>query len=139
MAKLPARQKVIVLCFRRSDPDEILVVQREAKGVAQWGLPTGEVEGRSARDAALRLVSEFVRSEPIGDFDLGGASEYRVGAGPRAGEWTERFYAVEMPVGSRAVEGRWFAHYDAKTHAGADAPRVREAMTRLRELARLKP
>lgn len=140
MAKLPARQKVSIACFRRAGPDEILVVERESKGSLRWGLPSAECEaGESARDAALRLAARVVDGEPLRDLDLVVAAEYRVSAGPRAGAWTERFHGIEVEAGCRAIEGAWLVHYDAKARAGADSPRVREALTRLRELAKLKP
>jgi hypothetical protein len=140
VSKLPARQKATVLLFRRSAPDEILVVPREIKGSLRWSLPTEEMEaGESARVAARRIAGWFVRGDPVSEVDLGVGAEYRVGAGPRAGEWTERFHAIEVAPGTIAVEGKWLVHYDAKAEAGADAPRVREAITRLREIAKLKP
>ncbi len=139
MAKLPAREKVNVLCFRRSSPDEILIVQREVKRAMQWGVPFAEVVGESAREEALDLVSLLVRGDPLADFDLGGVATYRVKSGPRAGDWTERFHAVEVAPEARATGGRWAAHYDAKAMVGGETPRVREAITRLREAANLKP
>ena len=140
VAKLPARQKVTVLCFRRAQPDEVLVVAREAKGRPQWGLPSAESDaGESARAAALRLAADFLRGPVVADLDLAIKAEYRVAAGPRAGEWTERFFAVEAAPDCPAPDGQWLPHYEAKAASGADTPRVREAFTRLRELARLRP
>lgn len=137
MAKLPARTKVHLLLFRRAGPDELLVVRREVKGAAPWALPSTEALDETAREAALRLAAEVARGAPLLDFDLGLPAEYRVKDGPRAGEWTERFHAVEMPPDSRARDGAWLPHYDAK--AKVDAPRVRDAITRLRERAPLVP
>lgn len=140
MAKLPARQKVSVLCFRRAGPDEVLLVPREVRRTLQWGLPSAEAEaGETPRDVALRVAAELVGGVPVGDVDLGLGASYRVNAGPRAGEWKERFYGVEVAPDRRSREGTWMAHYDAKARSGAESPRVREAFTRLRELAKLKP
>lgn len=140
MPKLPARQKVTVVVFRRAGPDEILVVPRESKRVVRWALPSTEVvEGETARDAALQLAEGLVDGEAVTDLDLALDAAYRVAAGPSAGEWTERFFAVETEAGARALEGRWLPHYEAKAQAGAELPRVRDAITRLRETARLKP
>lgn len=140
MARLPARHKLVLLCFRRSDPDEILVVLREARGVVRWAFPSTEQEaGEHARDAALRLASQLVRGLAERAIDLGTGGVYRVSEGPSAGAWTERAFAIEVAPGSRALEGRWLPHYEAKAEAGADAPRAREAVTRLREMAKLKP
>lgn len=139
VAKLPARQKVSVLIFRRSSPDTILVVQREVKRGVQWSLPSSESGGESSRLTALSLAAELVSGDAIEDLDLGMDASYKVNNGPRAGQWTERFHAVEVAPDCRAVEGQWMPHYEAKAQAGADAPRVREAVSRLRELARLKP
>lgn len=140
MAKLPERQKVSVLCFRRVGPDEVLVVPLEVKRQLQWGVPSTETEpGESTQDAALRVAMQVSGQNVAESLDLGVEGSYRVKAGPRAGEWTERFHAVELAPERRPREGRWLPHYEAKALVGPDAPRVREAFTRLRELARLKP
>jgi hypothetical protein len=137
---LPARVKVTVLCFRRAGPDEVLVVPREVKRKLRWGLPSAEAEaGETARDVALKVAARVAGGPALQDLDLGIEAAYRVGAGPREGEWTERFFAVEVAPGRRASDGRWLPHYEAKVEAGAEAPRVREAFSQLRELARLKP
>ena len=131
-----------MLCFRRVGVDEVLVVPREVKGARYWGLPSAEsAPAESAADAALRVAAEVLGDQRgATSLDLGVSGTYRVSAGPRAGEWTERFHGVEVPPDRRARgEAMWVAHYEAKAFAGAESPRVREAFTRLRELARLKP
>lgn len=140
MPKLPPRQKVTTILFRRVGPDEILVVQREAKGARRLALPSGEtLAGESWRDAARRISAGLVRAQPLAQIDLGAGAEYRVSAGPSAGEWTEHFQALEFAFDARASEGVWLPHYDAKAQAGAESPRVREAISRLREAAKLRP
>lgn len=120
-------------------PDEILVVQQEVKRGVKWALPFTEAGNESPRKTALGLASDLVDGEAIEDMDLAMDASYKVNNGPRAGQWTERFYAVEVAPGTRAREGQWMTHYEAKQQAGADTPRVRDAVSRLRELARLKP
>lgn len=140
VAKLPPRLKVSVLCFRRAAVDEVLLVPREVKRSRQWGLPSVEAEaGEAPRDAALRVAAQLLRDEPLATLDLGVEATYRVSAGPRAGEWTERFVGVEVAASARSRDGEWMPHYEAKALAGADAARVREAFSLLRELAPLKP
>lgn len=139
VAKLPARTKVVVVLFRRAGPDEVLVTEREGKRPVAWGLPFTETEeGEGPLEAARAVAAELVAAEPVAEFDLGVDAEFRVKAGPRAGEWSERCFALEVPAGARALVGRWLPHYEAKAEAG-DSPRSREAITRLRERAKLKP
>lgn len=138
MAKLPQRQKVTLLLFRRAEPDELLLVPIEARRMVRWALPFTEVEAEETpREAARLLALGLVEGDPVTMLDVGTSSEYRVKAGPHAGEWTERFHAVEVAVGTHAREGSWVPHYEAK--AQSESPRAREAITRLREVARLKP
>lgn len=138
MAKLPIRQKVTLLLFRRANPDEILLVPLEAKRAVRWVVPfTEAVDGESAGEAARQLAEGYVGAEQLAALDLGMPATYRVKAGPSAGEWTERFHAIEVAADAPAADGRWVPHYEAK--AQSELPRVRDAITRLREMARLKP
>lgn len=127
-----------LLLFRRANPDELLLVLLEAKRALNWTIPFTEVEeNETAQDAARQLAESLTGRSSSDPLDLGSPAVYRVKDGPNAGEWTQRFLAVEVPIGTRAREGRWLPHYDAK--AAADASKLKEAISRLREIARLKP
>lgn len=134
MPSLPSRRKIVLLLFRRAPEDEILLVERQSKGNLIWSPPATEAAAsEDAAEAARRLAGELAGASRVVDLDL--ASAFRVKEGPNAGEWSEVYFAAEVAPAS--APGRWLPHYEAK--AACASPKVREAITRLREREKLKP
>jgi len=138
VAKLPTRRKSTVLVIRRGPPDELLFRASPSRARSGWEPLSAEVApGETFETTARRLArdaTDLARDAPV-DLDL--EARYAVRSGPAAGAWIERLYAFEAAPGAPAREGEWLVHYEAK--ARASTPRVRDAVTRLREQARLRP
>lgn len=139
MAKLPTRRRIAVWMYRRAeDADEVFTRARPTKGRDEWGPLLGEtLPGEHPPEAARRIVQEATGQTPAALTDLDVKHAFTVKKGPSAGEWEERLFAAEVPAGTRAVDGRWVPHYEAK--AAAPEARWREGVTRMRARLGLKP